>query len=421
MARIVYSTLLFILTPLLLVYLRSRSKKDHAYNKRKSERFGLKKLQQTDLLIHAVSMGEAQAAFKLLEKINHHFPQLSVTFTCSSPTASSLIQSQLGDKVQHCYLPFDVNWCVKRFVKQVKPKACIIMETELWPNLIHQLKTNGCHVALANGRLSEKSFHQYQKFSRLTANMLKKVDLLLVQTDTEVKRFVNLGADPQKCHSCGSIKFDISPNKHQAALTKILKANLNRPVWVAGSVHPGEFKSMLKAHKKLLETQPNVLLILCPRHPEAFSEAQLDIIASGLTYTSRSVTAKLPNDVNVILGDSMGELMGFYGIAQAAFVGGSLINNGGHNPLEPAAFGIPVSVGPYHHDFLDIVEQLEQTGGLQVCPYVDSFEHWLLSNFEDQQLRQSRGLQAMEVVARNQGASQKQFDALLPALTTAAG
>lgn len=412
MNRFLYSTILYLLSPLLVVYLAFRAIKSPDYRGRWGERFGLTRLKSTDLLVHSVSMGETLAAIPLIRLIMQSHPELSITVTTTSPTGSAEVRKAFGDSVQHCYLPFDLPWCVGRFLRQVSPKSCIIMETELWPNLVALAAKRGVRLMLANARLSAKSAAQYAKRPKLSRPMLQRLDVIAVQTQVEAQRFIELGVSPDRVTVCGSLKFDLSITPERLANAKLLRQTWGRetsPIWVAGSVHPGEFDAMLTAHRQLLAQWPDALLIIVPRHPEQFSAITEVVASQGFESIRRSSNLPVTATTQVLVGDTMGELLTFYGAADQAFVGGTLINNGGHNPLEPVAMGVPVMVGPNHWDFAQITQMLADAGGLRVVASADELAANLIEYFAKPELRLQAVNAGLAVVEANRGALQRQF------------
>ena len=412
MNRFLYSTILYLLSPLLIVYLAFRAIKSPDYRGRWGERFGLTRLKSTDLLVHSVSMGETLAAIPLIRLIMQSHPELSITVTTTSPTGSAEVRKAFGDSVQHCYLPFDLPWCVGRFLRQVSPKSCIIMETELWPNLVALAAKRGVRLMLANARLSAKSAAQYAKRPKLSRPMLQRLDVIAVQTQVEAQRFIELGVSPDRVTVCGSLKFDLSITPERLANAKLLRQTWGRetsPIWVAGSVHPGEFDAMLTAHRQLLAQWPDALLIIAPRHPEQFSAVAEFVASQGFESVRRSGNFPVTATTQVLVGDTMGELLTFYGAADQAFVGGTLINNGGHNPLEPVAMGVPVMVGPNHWDFAQITQMLADAGGLRVVASADELAANLIEYFAKPELRLQAVNAGLAVVEANRGALQRQF------------
>ena len=412
MNRFLYSTILYLLSPLLIVYLAFRAIKSPDYRGRWGERFGLTRLKSTDVLVHSVSMGETLAAIPLIRLIMQSHPELSITVTTTSPTGSAEVRKAFGDSVQHCYLPFDLPWCVRRFLRQVSPKSCIIMETELWPNLVALAAKRGVRLMLANARLSAKSAAQYAKRPKLSRPMLQRLDVIAVQTQVEAQRFIELGVSPDRVTVCGSLKFDLSITPERLANAKLLRQTWGRetsPIWVAGSVHPGEFDAMLTAHRQLLAQWPDALLIIAPRHPEQFSAVAEVVASQGFESVRRSGNFPVTATTQVLVGDTMGELLTFYGAADQAFVGGTLINNGGHNPLEPVAMGVPVMVGPNHWDFAQITQMLADAGGLRVVASADELAANLIEYFAKPELRLQAVNAGLAVVEANRGALQRQF------------
>ncbi|MCU8031572.1 lipid IV(A) 3-deoxy-D-manno-octulosonic acid transferase [Shewanella sp. SM73] len=412
MNRFLYSTILYLLSPLLVVYLAFRTIKSPDYRGRWGERFGLTRLKSTDLLVHSVSMGETLAAIPLIRLIMQSHPELSITVTTTSPTGSAEVRKAFGDSVQHCYLPFDLPWCVRRFLCQVSPKWCVIMETELWPNLVAVAAKRGVRLMLANARLSAKSAAQYAKRPKLSRPMLQRLDVIAVQTQVEAQRFIELGVSPDRVTVCGSLKFDLSITPERLANAKLLRQTWGRktsPIWVAGSVHPGEFDAMLIAHRQLLAQWPDALLIIAPRHPEQFSAVAEVVASQGFELIRRSSNLPVTATTQVLVGDTMGELLTFYGTADQAFVGGTLINNGGHNPLEPVAMGVPVMVGPNHWDFAQITQMLADAGGLRVVASADELAANLIEYFAKPELRQQAVNAGLAVVEANRGALQQQY------------
>ncbi|MBW3516445.1 lipid IV(A) 3-deoxy-D-manno-octulosonic acid transferase [Shewanella sp. NKUCC01_JLK] len=412
MNRFLYSTILYLLSPLLVVYLAFRTIKSPDYRGRWGERFGLTRLKSTDLLVHSVSMGETLAAIPLIRLIMQSHPELSITVTTTSPTGSAEVRKAFGDSVQHCYLPFDLPWCVRRFLCQVSPKWCVIMETELWPNLVAVAAKRGVRLMLANARLSAKSAAQYAKRPKLSRPMLQRLDVIAVQTQVEAQRFIELGVSPDRVTVCGSLKFDLSITPERLANAKLLRQTWGRktsPIWVAGSVHPGEFDAMLIAHRQLLAQWPDALLIIAPRHPEQFSAVAEFVASQGFESVRRSGNFPVAATTQVLVGDTMGELLTFYGAADQAFVGGTLITNGGHNPLEPVAMGVPVMVGPNHWDFAQITQMLADAGGLRVVASADELAANLIEYFAKPELRLQAVNAGLAVVEANRGALQRQF------------
>lgn len=412
MNRTLYTLLLYLAVPVIAVRLWLRSRKAAAYAKRIGERFAwsLPKFKQGGIWLHAVSVGESIAAAPVVKALQQQYPDLPITITCMTPTGSERIQSMFGDSVQHCYLPYDLPLASRRFFKRLQPCLGIVMETELWPNHIQQCARLNIPVVLANGRLSERSARGYARFPKLVGPMLKQISALAVQSEIEAQRFIALGARPQSVTVTGSIKYDLRvaddlPQQAQA-LREQWQAS-QRPVWIAASTHEGEDALILAAHQQLLTQFPEALLILVPRHPERFESVYSLCVQQGMQVQRRSTQAPVSAAHQVLLGDSMGELMFLYALADVAFVGGSLVEHGGHNMLEPVVLAKPTLTGPHYFNFLEIAEQLLDAGGLQQVADSEQLAQavaQLWNNAEQAQLMRSAGQQVLE---RNQGALQR--------------
>ncbi|WP_338800642.1 lipid IV(A) 3-deoxy-D-manno-octulosonic acid transferase [Pseudomonas sp. RSB 5.4] len=419
MNRTLYTALFYLGLPLVAIRLWLRSRKAPAYAKRIGERFsyGMPPLQPGGIWVHAVSVGESIAAAPMIRALLQRYPQLPITVTCMTPTGSERIQALFANepRIQHCYLPYDLPCAAARFLDHAKPKLAVIMETELWPNHIHQCAKRGIPVALANGRLSERSARGYGRFSKLTAPMLAEMSFFAVQTEAEAQRFRDLGARPQTVEVTGSIKFDLTIDPQLLQRAAELRGQwqaLERPVWIAASTHEGEDEVVLDAHRRLLANYPNALLILVPRHPERFNSVFELCQREGFATVRRSSGANVEANTSVLLGDTMGELLFLYALADSAFVGGSLVPNGGHNLLEPAALAKPVISGPHLFNFLDIAAQLREAGALAEVDDAEGLAVAVQRLFELPRDAQRMAEAGLAVMRRNQGALQRLLDGL---------
>jgi 3-deoxy-D-manno-octulosonic-acid transferase len=419
MNRTLYTLLFHLGLPLIALRLFLRGRKAPAYRQRIGERFafGLSALQPGGIWVHAVSVGESIAAAPMVRALRARYPQLPITVTCMTPTGSERIQALFaGDAlIQHCYLPYDLPWAASRFLNRARPKLAVIMETELWPNHIHQCALRGIPVALANGRLSVRSARGYGRFAKLTAPMLAEMSLLAVQTEAEAERFRSLGARPECVTVTGSIKFDLTIDPalldRAAALRSDWQA-VDRPVWIAASTHAGEDEIILAAHQQLLTRHPDALLILVPRHPERFNGVFELCGKVGLNTVRRSTAAPVNDTTQVLLGDTMGELLFLYALADIAFVGGSLVANGGHNLLEPAALGKPVLAGPHLFNFLEIAAQLREAGALREAADAQQLADTVGELWQKPEEAEQMRTAAAAVMQRNQGALGRLLDGL---------
>ncbi|GFM66568.1 3-deoxy-D-manno-octulosonic acid transferase [Pseudomonas cichorii] len=417
MNRTLYTLLFHLGLPLVALRLWLRARKAPAYRQRIGERFavGLPAMQRGGIWVHAVSVGESIAAAPMIRALLAQYPGLPVTVTCMTPTGSERIKAVFASepRIQHCYLPYDLPWAAGRFLDHVQPRLGIIMETELWPNHIHQCARRNIPVVLANARLSERSARGYARFAGLTRPMLAAMSWFAVQTEAEARRFRDLGARPECVAVTGSIKFDLSIDPQlpeQAAQLREQWQATGRPVWIAASTHAGEDESVLAAHRQLLSSHPDALLILVPRHPERFNSVHELCQQQGFTTVRRSSGQAVTPDTSVLLGDTMGELLFLYALADSAFVGGSLVPNGGHNLLEPAALAKPVLSGPHLFNFLEIAALLRQAGALEEVGDSVALAAAVQKLFDQPQLARSMADAGIGVMKANQGALQRLLD-----------
>ncbi|MBC2654795.1 lipid IV(A) 3-deoxy-D-manno-octulosonic acid transferase [Pseudomonas sp. MSSRFD41] len=419
MNRTLYTALFYLGLPLVAIRLWLRSRKAPAYAKRIGERFslGLPVMQPGGIWVHAVSVGESIAAAPMIRGLLARHPQLPITVTCMTPTGSERIRALFADepRIQHCYLPYDLPCAAARFLERVQPRLAVIMETELWPNHIDQCARRGIPVALANARLSARSAKGYGRFAGLTAPMLAQMSLFAVQTRAEAERFRQLGARAETVEVTGSIKFDLNIDpqlpERAAELRRQWQA-MERPVWIAASTHEGEDAVVLEAHRQLLASYPNALLILVPRHPERFDSVFELCRQQEQATVRRSSGERVTPATSVLLGDTMGELLFLYALADSAFVGGSLVANGGHNLLEPAALAKPVISGPHLFNFLEIAAMLREAGALQEVDDAQGLAVAVQSLFELPQDARKMGEAGLAVMRANQGALQRLLDGL---------
>lgn len=420
MLQFIYSFLLYLLQPFIWIRLLLRSRKAPAYRKRWSERYGFckGKVKPHGIMLHSVSVGETLAAIPLVRALRYRYPDLPITVTTMTPTGSERACSAFGNDVHHVYLPYDLPGSVKRFLSHVQPKLVIIMETELWPNFIAQLHKQHIPLLVANARLSERSAAGYAKLGSMTKKMMNNITLIAAQNQEDGERFIQLGLRRSQLAVIGSLKFDISVTPELAARAVALRRQWapHRPVWIATSTHDGEESIVLNAHRQLLKQFPSLLLILVPRHPERFPVAKQLTQQAGFSFTLRS-TGEVPKaETQVVIGDTMGELMLLYGIADIAFVGGSLVSRGGHNPLEAAAHAMPVLMGPHTFNFKNICAKLSQAEGLITVTDTDSLCREVTTLLTDEDYRRYRGRQAVEVLHQNQGTLERLLHLLEPYL-----
>ncbi|MDD1014143.1 lipid IV(A) 3-deoxy-D-manno-octulosonic acid transferase [Pseudomonas rubra] len=413
MNRTLYTLLFHLGLPLVALRLFLRSRKAPAYGQRIAERFAMKlpAMARGGIWVHAVSVGESIAAAPMIRALLLAYPQLPITITCMTPTGSERVRAMFANepRIQHCYLPYDLPWAAGRFLDHIQPTLAVIMETELWPNHIHQCAKRGIPVALANARLSERSARGYSRFAGLTRPMLAEMSLIAAQTETEAQRFRQLGARPECVQVTGSIKFDLSIDEQLLPRARALREQWQagqRPVWIAASTHEGEDEVILAAHRQLREHHADALLILVPRHPERFNSV-FELCRQQFSTVRRSGGEPVNADSAVLLGDTMGELLFLYALADIAFVGGSLVPNGGHNLLEPAALALPVLSGPHLFNFLEIAAMLREAGALLEVDDSQGLATEVRRLIELPRDAQRMGTAGLAVMKANQGALQR--------------
>jgi len=356
----VYDFCLTLLLPVLIIRLFWRSLKMQEYRQRILERFGIFTYSKAPggIWVHAVSVGESMAAIPMILKLRELYPDIEITVTTTTPTGSARIVNSLGRKVFHTYVPYDISWMVKKFLHKIKPSLLIIMETEIWPNIIAICQNNNIPVVLANGRMSAKSMQSYKKFFPWIKHSLNSLTKIAAQEQNDYNRYQELGARDNLTIT-GNLKFDLKlPLAQIQAGVSVKTSWLERPVWIAASTHSGEEELVLAAHRQLLSQYPNLLLVLVPRHPDRFAAVAKLLSSQNYSYTRRSSDARVEDVHQVLLGDTMGEMAFYYSLADVAFVGGSLVPIGGHNLLEPASCGIPVVTGPNLRNFSFISEKM---------------------------------------------------------------
>jgi len=417
--RWLYTLCFILLLPVIALRLLWRSLKAPDYRRRWAERFGIfptPAWPSTSIWIHTVSVGEFLAAIPLIKALQTKYPDTPLVITTTTPTGSARAKAVFADQIQrqqilHVYAPYDIPWAINGFLQRTRPRLLIIMETELWPNLVSICSTKRIPVVLANARLSEKSARGYQRFAALTRNMLKQIDHVAAQNISDGDRFVQLGLDKNRLLITGSIKFDLrlSPEIQQQAhaLRTIWSQHEQRLIWLAASTHPGEDEIVLEVFLQLKKSFPNLLLVLVPRHPERFDGVYRLCVDTKLSVSRHSVAKNANQHIDIILGDTMGELLVFYGVCDMAFVGGSLVPVGGHNMIEPAVWGKAIISGNHLHNFADVSQLLANHGAISIChnagELLDS-AHQLLVN---KPKRLFMGEQAKILAEQNRGALEK--------------
>ena len=406
-----YNFLLHLLLPFVYLRLLWRGRTTPAYAQNIEQRFGgHKKLPQGGIIIHAVSLGETLASQPLVNALLTQYPNLPLIITNTTATGAERARALWGDKVHQCYLPYDYSWAMRRFLEHSRPKLIIVMETELWPNLIDQAKQLTIPVMLANGRLSAKSATGYGKIPSLVTPMLQALTVLAAQDQDTAQRFQDLGASENSIQVTGSLKFDLTIPDDLTLRADELKQQWQlhtRPIWVAASTHEGEDEIVLTAFKQIQQQFNNALLVLVPRHPERFDKVADLIAKQGFSIARRSQQQAITPEVSVFLGDSMGELLLWFALADVAFVGGSLVNVGGHNPLEPAALAVPIVTGMTMFNFKQITDILLQAGALKQGDSAEDLAKVVCEWLANPEQKQKDGQAGLAVVNANKGALKK--------------
>jgi len=414
--RFLYSFLVALSTPFVLLYFALRGIKDRAYLSRWGERFGWVQpgKRAGGILLHAASMGEYNAASPLIRNMLKRYPDLPLIVTTLTPTGSERVNRELGDKVFHCYIPLDLPGAVKRFLNRTKPQLIIVMETEIWPNLYLEAHRRKTPMVIANARLSETSVKHYQRFSGLARDVLKPVLWVGAQSIDDAERMIQCGTDPQRTAMTGNLKFDLQVPASLLERGAALRSRWNpaRPVLVAGSTHEADENIILPAFAGLLKIIPDALLILVPRHPERFSSAAQAARAASLKVEMFSEGEACSEQAQCFVIDAMGELMTYYACADATFVGGSMGEQGGHNVLEPAALGKPVMVGPNTANSKDIVTELIDCGAAVRIIDQQEFQTSAENLLGDGVMRDRMGRAGLALVARNRGALELTLEAI---------
>ncbi len=354
--------------------------------------------QKGGIWLHAVSVGESRSIFPLLEALHRRHPELPLTVTNGSVQGALQVRRFAPVPVQNTLIPYDYPAAVARFLDQLQPRLVMIVETELWPNLYHACRQRGIPLVVINARIKQRSFERYHRWGQpLVGETLRAARAIAAQFPVDAERLIALGADPATVHTLGNLKFDLTiPDTlpQQAQAFREQNGLQERFVWVAGSTHAGEEEQILAAHRQLLQRHPDALLILVPRHADRFESVWELLQKGGWQTQRRSTQAPLQAQTQVLLGDTVGELLLWYAVADTAFVGGSLVPFGGHNPIEPAALGTPVLSGPHVMNLQALYDAFKACEGVQFVADASTLATTLQRLAETLSLRQQWGQQA---------------------------
>ena len=411
--RRLYSALVTLIAPVAFAVVLLRGLRDRAYWAHLRERFGLGGVAgaRPGIWLHAVSLGEVSAAAALVRGLRARHPDMPFVISTSTPTGrAQALALFAGDKgIDVRYLPYDTPGSVERFLRRVRPQAAVIMETELWPNLLHACRGRGVPIMLANARLTPRSVARYRRLGRLFREAVESIALIAAQTREDADRFVAVGAPSARTKVIGNVKFDFEQADALREQGRELRSRClgARPVWIAGSTHEGEEAAALDAHAQLTLKFADALLMLVPRHPQRFDNVAHLLAGRGIPYERRSAGRAVRPQARVLLIDSVGELAMLYAAADAAFVGGSLVPIGGHNLLEPAALGIPVITGPHHENAPAIAQALLRAGAAVEVADAAGLAGVLGKFFQDPDLRRQTGERAQAFVDRHRGSVER--------------
>jgi 3-deoxy-D-manno-octulosonic-acid transferase len=417
--RGLYSVVLYLLLPITVYHLVWRGFRVREYFKRWDERYASypESGGQPRVWLHAVSVGEVNAAAPVVNALRELRPDIRWIITTITPTGSQRVRALWGEAVDHVYLPYDVPGSVSRFLCHFRPSLALILETELWPNMLFGCRDRNIPVYILNARLSARSLKGYRVLKPLVGRALRTVTCVAAQSQDDARRFVELGANPQQVQALGNLKFDIDP-PDPTPLLEVFRQHVpaTRPVWIAASTHEGEEQAVVDMHARLLQRHPDALLLWAPRHPERFPKAEALARERGWHVATRSGQQWPQADSQVFVINTLGELMAFYACAQVAFVGGSLQAIGGHNLLEPAAMGTATVTGPHLHNFAEISRRMDEAGALRICADAEEVGNTVQMLLEDQHERERMVQAGRALVANGRGALERTLELVGPLL-----
>jgi len=412
--RLLYSALLYLLLPAILMRWLWRSRRLPAYRKRWSERFGRHTVtpapDQAVLWLHAVSVGEIQAARPLLEALLARYPDHCIALSTTTPTGAHQARALFGGRVAHLYAPLDTPGAVARCLEKMQPQLLVLIETELWPNLLHQCALRQVPVLLANARLSARSARGYGRIAGLTRAMLSQLAAVACQAEPDAERFLALGLDPERLRVTGNLKYDLALTPAMQAQARDLRLqwrSAERPVVLAASTHAGEETLLLSALAHWRRDYPALLLVIVPRHAERGTALQALAMTQGFATAARAAGSTIAPDTAVLIADTMGELPVLLGAATLVVIGGSWVPHGGQNPIEAARWSKPIICGPHMFNFTAVVSALQAAGGIEQVSSADDLQQAVSRLLADEPRQQASGAAAATVVARHRGATDR--------------
>ncbi len=412
--RFLYTISLYLLSPFIVLRLFLKGRKNSAYRARLKERFMLyvTTVSPVDVWVHAVSLGEVVAAKMLIEQMLAANQRVLVT--TMTPTGSEQVCRLFGDSVLHQYVPYDFPSALKRFFKVYQPRVGIIMETELWPNLMVEAKAHHVALFVANARISDAAFRAYERVRWFFKPIFTSIAGVFAQSEHDARRFKALGVPEDKVLVLGNMKSDLKVSADVSEPLRFLKEawGKTRPVVIAASTHDNEEEQVLAELSVLQRIVPDVVLLIAPRHPERFETVYQLAKAHQFKTGRRSQEATVTPDKEVVVLDSLGELLGFYGLSDYAFVGGSFAPIGGHNVLEPIALGVPVFCGMFMQNSKSLCEELVRVEAMQQVPDAKSLVEAIGLLHSNASTREAQVKRATDALRASQGAVTRHFDAI---------
>ena len=418
--RFAYAVLTYLLSPVYALYWFFRGISERAYLDRFGQRFGFGYPNLTGgcIWLHAVSVGEVQAAAPLVRALARQFPERQLLITTVTPTGAARVARLFGEAVTHCYMPFETPHSVHNFFAATRPQLALVMETEIWPNLYYACGKRKIPLVLVSARISPKSVVSYRRMLPLFRETLSYGIVIAAQSAADAERFMSLGTSPERTSVTGNIKFDIELDAGLSGKGRDERHRLfgNRPVWIAASTHEREEEQILTAHRLLQEKLSDALLILIPRHPERFAAVRSLLSKQQFRFVARTDEVPCTPQTEVFLGDTMGEVPLFYAASDIAFVGGTLVPVGGHNLLEPAALGRPIITGPHLFNTQEIADMFAELGASLVVESAAELAAALHALFSNRQQADEIGARGQSIVQKNRGALQRLLLLLEPLL-----
>jgi 3-deoxy-D-manno-octulosonic-acid transferase len=418
MNRLIYTVLIILSLPFALLRILLKDTESSSWKRKLKNQLGyVPKISGKVIWLHCVSVGEFNAAKPLIEKIFIKFPLHQVVISTTTITGSAAVGNFYKEQVIHCFFPFDIPFIINSFVKKINPVVCILLETEIWPNLITKLKNKNIPIMLVNARLSDRSFKKYNKFSsKLVSSSLNRLSIICSQNESSSKRFISLGANNKNIITTGSLKFDSNESTNRKTVQALKNITGDRKIVVFASTREGEELQIIKSYLAL-KSKFSALLLIIPRHPERFNEVFNIAKDNGLNVKRRSLGDHCEENTDILIGDSMGEMMSYYSISDIAFIGGSLSNNGGQNMLEAASLSKPIIFGPSLFNFEEISKKLLDDGSAIKVNSSDELMKSISDLLLDDEKRKLIGQRARATFENNRGAVAKVFKAIAPHIT----